>query len=130
MHTYFKITTLLSLLVIIAFTACKSDHKKPEGLKQVENTAMDMHSYARPDAVIRHLSLDLNVDFVTRQLSGTATYDIDVKPGTDSIYLDTRKLEIGKIFVDDQDVPYTLSNDVEYLGSALAIPVNEKSKNW
>ncbi|HJW29335.1 MAG TPA: hypothetical protein VJ508_08770, partial [Saprospiraceae bacterium] len=116
-------TTLFLSVLILSMAACKPDHKKPEGLVEKENTAMDMHSHARPDAVIRHLSLDLSVDFVTKQLSGTATYDIEVKPGADTIYLDARNLEIGKIYVDDQDTPYRLGADEPYIGSALAIPV-------
>ena len=37
----------------------------------------DPHSFSRPDeAVVRHLGLDLDVDFDNRALSGTATLTI------------------------------------------------------
>lgn len=98
------------------------------GITTTEDTVRDMHTYARPDAKIKHLSLDLSVDFVTKQLSGTATYDIEVKDNADSIYFDTRNLEIGKIVVDEQDTPYHLGSVDEILGAPLAIPINKDAK--
>ena len=38
----------------------------------------DAHSFAKPEeAVVRHLSLNLNVDFDNKQLSGEATLTIE-----------------------------------------------------
>jgi len=119
---------LAFLTVISLLTSCQPDHKTPAASTTDENTSIDMHTYARPDAVIKHLFLDLSVDFVTKQLSGTATYDIAVADNADSIYFDTRNLEIGKIYVDDQDTPYHIGADQEWLGAPLAIPVNKDSK--
>ena len=98
------------------------------GTTTTDNMPKDMHTYARPDAIIKHLSLDLNVDFVTKQLSGTATYDIEVKDNADSIYFDTRNLEIGKIYVDEQDTPFHLGSGNEILGAPLAIPITKDAK--
>ena len=126
-----KIKSLQASFVLAGLalvTACQPDHKQPQGTTTEPLTSKDMHTYARPDAVIKHLSLDLSVDFVVKQLSGTATYDIEVKENADSIYFDTRNLEIGKIYVDDQDTPYQLGADQEFLGAPLSIPVNQHSK--
>jgi leukotriene-A4 hydrolase len=129
MFNKIKTVQALTLLAFISMaTACQPDHKQPLGITKEENTSLDMHTYARPDAVIKHLSLDLSVDFVTKQLSGTATYDIDVKENADSLYLDTRNLEIGKIEVDGKDTPYHIGADQEWMGAPLAIPVNKDSK--
>ncbi len=129
MYRNFKFIQVLSFMSLITWlSACQPDHKQPQGITAEENTSPDMHSYARPDAVIKHLSLDLNVDFVTKQLSGTASYDIEVSGKADSIYLDTRNLEIGKIMVDDKDTPYHIGVDQPWMGSPLAIPVNKNSK--
>jgi hypothetical protein len=40
----------------------------------------DIHSFACPqEAIERHLTLDLDVDFAQRRLSGSATLDRDVR---------------------------------------------------
>jgi len=55
---------------------------------------MDVHSYARPDHVgIRHLDLDLRIDFDRKILEGTAAIQLDRLQG-DELILDTRGLEI------------------------------------
>ena len=41
--------------------------------------ATDHHSYAKPsEAVTTHLSWDAEVDFASRQIHATATYDLDL----------------------------------------------------
>jgi leukotriene-A4 hydrolase len=58
----------------------------------------DPHSHARPhEARVRHVTLDLVVDFETRTLSGSATLDLDLAPGATSVALDTRALAIGAV---------------------------------
>ena len=59
----------------------------------------DVNSYAEPDkVVIKHLALDLGVDFDKKVLAGTATLDLDWKdPDARSVVLDTRDLDIAKI---------------------------------
>lgn len=58
---------------------------------------MDQHSYARPERVrVRHVDLDLNVDFERRILEGAATVHFDRFEGTELI-LDTRDLFIHDV---------------------------------
>lgn len=58
----------------------------------------DIHSFAHPDeAVIKHLSLNLEVDFSKKILSGKVTLDIENKTGTDTLHLDSRDLNITKV---------------------------------
>ena len=58
----------------------------------------DPHSFARPaEARVRHVGLDLTVDFTTRTLSGTATLAIDRAAHGDTLVLDTRDLEIEAV---------------------------------
>lgn len=95
----------------------------------MQDTVTDVHSYARPqEAVVRHLSLDLKVDFNLKTLSGTAAYDIQLNDGADSIYLDARNLDIHQVMVDNQQVQFTLGKEEEYKGQPLAIPVQATSK--
>ncbi len=58
---------------------------------------MDLHSYSRPDRVrVRHLDLDLNVQFADRSIAGLATIHFD-RAGGDELILDTRDLTIHAV---------------------------------
>ena len=58
----------------------------------------DPHSFARPaEARVRHVGLDLVVDFTARTLSGTATLAIDRAADARTLVLDTRDLEIEAV---------------------------------
>ena len=57
--------------------------------------AVDIHSYAKPlEARVTHVALDLDVDFDAKRVGGTATLDIEAKPGAKEIILDDKGLEI------------------------------------
>ena len=83
----------------------------------------DPHSFSRPDdAVIKHLYLDLTVDFEKKMLSGTATFDVEVKNNATQLILDTRELNIHKVsLTDGTELKFTLGDTVKYLGQALTI---------
>ena len=122
-------SNLLSLVLVmgsLAFYGCK----KASTLETKEETpVMDQHTYARPaEAVINHLSLDLTADFTARKIFGTASYDVTVQAGADSIFFDTKDLDIQKVTVDGQDAGFTLGSAKEILGQPLAIPVSSESK--
>src|SRR4051794_38478784 len=58
---------------------------------------LDKHSFGNPDvAVVRHIDLDLTVDFATKTLSGQALLTISRK-GEGPLVLDTRDLTINKV---------------------------------
>lgn len=91
----------------------------------------DPHSYARPnEAVVTHLNLDIKVDFGSKQISGTASYKIINKTGTDTLRLDSRGLEIRKITLDKDEEPdvYVLGNSKDYFGSELKIVIKSKTQ--
>lgn len=99
----------------------------------------DIHSFARPDeAVVKHISLDLEVNFQMKVLAGTAVLTIDNITGTDTLHLDTRDLDIFIVRVDDPDrkldhgehgeIIYKKENTVKYLGEELKIPITAKTK--
>ena len=53
--------------------------------------ALDIHSYAKPlDARVTHVALDLSVDFRTKRVGGTATLDLQARPGIKQIILDDK----------------------------------------
>ncbi|WP_395622218.1 M1 family metallopeptidase [Sphingomonas daechungensis] len=85
--------------------------------------AKDAASYARPlEARVHHVALDLNVDFETKRLGGTATLDIDRKPDAKEIVLDDKGLEIASITDgSNQPLDYKVGPSDPKLGSPLAI---------
>jgi aminopeptidase N len=85
----------------------------------------DPHSFARPDEVaIEHLALDLAVDFDRRQLSGRASLRLRNPAGATQLHLDTRDLEIRRVFLDGGTVArFTLAEAVPFLGRELVVDI-------
>ena len=92
-------------------------------------TVNDPHSFARPnEAVVKHLDLNLNVDFEKKILSGSATLDIELKNNATQIILDTRDLKIEKVILDDgTEAKFELGDEVKYLGRSLTINLKPKT---
>ena len=84
------------------------------------------HSCARPDQVaIKHLHLDLKVDFEQKKLIGSAKLNLDRKDGASELRLDTSGLNITKIQAGDSDLKWELGEQVSPLGQALTIKLPE-----
>ncbi|HEU4773891.1 MAG TPA: aminopeptidase, partial [Lysobacter sp.] len=95
----------------------------------------DSLSYAEPDKVrIKDLALALDVDFDARQISGSATYDLDwVDPEATGLVLDTRDLTIEKVVGERSDgkwvdLKYELADADKLLGSKLSIQAPERNE--
>jgi leukotriene-A4 hydrolase len=96
----------------------------------------DVHSLARPDHVrVRHVALDLEVDFAKRRLAGTATLTVE-RTSSDlgrPLVLDSRGLLIeavetsidGTAFV---PATFELGPRRDPLGQAVTIPLPERPK--
>lgn len=88
--------------------------------------ARDRHSHGNPEATgVRHIQLDLTVDFARKQLHGTAVLDLDRRTG-DSLVLDTRDLaiesvEAGRAGGPLAATPFVLGERDDVLGSPLRI---------
>jgi leukotriene A-4 hydrolase/aminopeptidase len=86
----------------------------------------DVHSFANSDdVVIKHIDLDLSVDFENKILSGKATLTIDNKKRSRMVVLDTRDLNISKVTLgtDDTPVKFALGNEEKFLGRPLTITI-------
>lgn len=86
------------------------------------------NSYANVQQVrTTHLALDLKVDFARKQLSGTATLDLQrVDPAATQVVLDTSLLDIQKVETSADGetwltAQYTLGSEDEVLGAPLTI---------
>ncbi|HEX8407265.1 MAG TPA: M1 family metallopeptidase [Thermoanaerobaculia bacterium] len=91
----------------------------------------DIHSFARPDqAAVRHLALELTVDFERRWLHGSATLHVDVAPGARELVLDTNGLTVDRVTLDDGTfAAFVIGDTKPPLGAPLTIPVNADTKS-
>ena len=85
----------------------------------------DIHSFAKPDeAVVRHLALDLTVDFASQRLAGSATLTIELSSGARQLVLDTHGLSIDRVTLDDgTETAFTIGDSKPFLGAPLTIDV-------
>ena len=117
----------LLLLMLPCLEACTNhnDNQKSDTM-----SSEDVHSFARPqEAVVRHLDLQLKVDFNKRTLEGTATLSFDNLSGTDRLYLDSRDLSIRGVKLDDgTEAKWELMPAQPVLGSGLIIHIEPTSK--
>jgi aminopeptidase N len=124
---FIKISFYTVLLLTLTFS-CSQKEKATEKVTEKSNFAEDFHSNANPnEAFSKHLTLDINVDFDNKIISGTASYDIENNGGNEIIF-DTKHLKIQKTTVDGKEVDFTLGKFDEVLGQALIIPISEGSK--
>ncbi len=95
----------------------------------------DPHSFARPaEALVRHLDLELAVDFDSKLLIGAATLTISRAPGAHELVLDTRDLIVFAVDVagdDERWVPtsWHFGGDHPLLGSPLRITLPSAAEN-
>ncbi len=76
--------------VVVVAGACKAGSRPPPH--------RDPHSHAEPDRVaVRHLSLDLAVDFAQRRLTGTAKLTLERRDHAAPLVLDDDGLEIQAV---------------------------------
>lgn len=88
-------------------------------------TGGDPHSLARPHEIaVRHLSLDLEVDFASKVLAGTAKLTLERRdPAARDVVLDTDGLTIESVVdcTSKQPVAHVLGPEVKRLGRALTV---------
>ncbi len=122
------------LIAAVALTLASCANKETKETPSTENTTAmtlrDHHSFARPeDAVVKHLELDLKVDFDRKMLSGNATLTIENITGTDELLLDTRDLQIESIVLDDNEATtFSIDEAVKYLGNKLSVKIKPGTK--
>ena len=105
-----KFPSLALCLAALAVAACDTSRNdnadaptpvdREAGIAPILTTAdaKDAHSYARPlEARVTHVALDLDVNFDTKRIGGTATLDIHRSPQAKEIVLDDNGLEIQSI---------------------------------
>ncbi len=97
-----------------------------------EDMISDPHSFAKPgEARVKHLHLDLTVDFASKVLSGTARLDIEKVAGAKEIHLDVRDIHIKEMTLlpSGMAAHYSMSDPVPYLGNDLAIGITPETES-
>jgi len=87
----------------------------------------DPHSHAHPaDVQVRHLRLNLTVDFASRTLAGSATWTLANHTGATELWLDARHLAIEAALLDGPDgepTAFELGAADPVLGQALHVTI-------
>ncbi len=83
--------------------------------------ATDKHSLSEPQkAVVKHLDLDLKVNFETQILTGKAVWTIENLSKTGEITFDTRDLNIEKITIGADDIDnFRIGRSCQISGTAI-----------
>lgn len=85
----------------------------------------DPHSYSLPaETRVKHLDLDLKVDFKRRELSGTATWELE-RTSANRLVLDIRDMKIKSVKAGGRPLPYALGESDPVLGRALTVELPE-----
>jgi aminopeptidase N len=118
-------------ITITLFSSCTSTHETSQRSQAIlkMKRATDHHSYSKPEvAVVKHLDWSATVDFDSRIISATASYDINTSNTADEIIFDIRELDIESITVDGVKSTFTIGEEQEFIGSPLKISITPDAK--
>jgi len=105
-------------------------NKAPKQIEKIPN-AVDLHTYADPaEAVISHLDLNLDVNFDSKQVTGTASYQIRMDSAATKIIFDISGLQIDsvKLQIADSFQPanFSIGDERPFMGSPLEVDLPVK----
>lgn len=111
------------LFAIAVVTLACNQQKNTEGVIDLIN---DEHSFSVAEkAVVKHLDLDIKVDFETQTISGKAAWKIDNVSKGKEIIFDQNTLNITKVTLGDDEKPakFKLGAEVEFHGKPLIVTI-------
>lgn len=115
---------LLSLILCAGVLASCNNNTITDTKTTTDSTAKDLHTQSNADVVkVKHLHLDIAVDFDTKKIKGCATWNIENPDKQAQLILDAHQLGIDSILVDGKAVSYVWGPSLPHLGSALKIPI-------
>ncbi len=130
-----KVKNYFLTLCVIShlFFACnqKKENKTENQNSKNMSTAIDIHTFAKPDeSIMTHISLDLNVNFEEKILSGKAMIDIKNAQNATSFWFDSKSLQIEKITLDDKEIATTFKQNEPkaHVGTGVQIQIKPETK--
>jgi aminopeptidase N len=117
---------LITLCFLSAILSCQQKEAVV-----VPHFVKDEHSFSKPnDAVVKHLDLDINVDFESQSISGKATWTIDNTSKGKEIIFDENTLNITKVTLgdDEKETKFSLGTAVEFHGQPLQVRIEPNTK--
>lgn len=116
------------IFLVTLFLATLACQKKDSAEKTTtaNATIKDEHTFSRADlAVVKHLDLDIKVDFDTQIISGKASWQIDNISKGNEIIFDENTLNITKVTLgdDEKETKFELGTAVEFHGKPLHITI-------
>ena len=114
----------IALTLIITFLGCTKNQKNDNFLNK------DAHSYANfNDVRIKHLKLDLRVDFSDKTLDGKVDISIENYTKAKQLILDSKDLTIHKVLLEDSiQTSFSLGEKSEVFGQPLTVEVEPSTK--
>lgn len=89
---------IVIVLFGVAGLSCRKQPDMSTTSASPQEARQDLHSYANPEQVrVRHVDLDLAVDFDKRELNGSALLTISRRDASAPLVLDTRDLAIERV---------------------------------
>lgn len=124
MYKYFIGLLCLSILLIFS-NSCK--HKQIDKMPKLQPVN---HTYSNYDSIeLKHLHLDLSVDFEHKKLKGKVVLEINNPSNCHFLILDTKQLEIEDVKLEDSvSTAWSLGDEDKILGRALVIDLAKGTK--
>ncbi len=114
-------TLALAAMALLA-TACSRDR----------GPVIENYSCARLDqAVVKHIAMELTVDFESERIGGVAVLDIETYNGAKQLCLDTWALNIMSVRLDGKNGPetgWTLGDSLDLIGRPLLIDIEPETR--
>ncbi|MEN2399633.1 leukotriene A4 hydrolase C-terminal domain-containing protein [Flavobacterium sp. MC2016-06] len=113
------------LTLFLTALACQKKETTTEAAKET-SAVKDEHTFSKADlAVVKHLDLDIKVDFNTQTISGKASWQIDNISKGNEIIFDENTLTITKVTLgdDEKETKFELGSEVEFHGKPLHITI-------
>lgn len=119
------------LISISLISGCSETESKDDSEQTMtQNYAEPIHSFAKPnEAVVKHLTWDVEVSFDEKVINGTATYNIEAAKGAERIILDAHNLNIKSVMVDGNPTKeWWLGEEQKFMGQALEIKISDSTE--
>lgn len=125
-NNHYRVSKKIFIVALVALAGC-STKESVEKVRYVK----DEHSYAEPEkAVVKHLDLEISVDFDTQTISGKASWDIENTGKGNEIVFDENTLAISKVTLgdDEKETKFSLGDATEYHGKPLRVTIAPDTK--